>query len=132
MFNRILKNRKGFTLIELIVVLGVLAIIMSISVPKYMSVKEQAKIDADIATLGQIAKLAELYYIQGKITKDEYKDTAGTAISEDFKSALEDYMSDIKFQSNNYKLAEIKLYINNGVATVILGELSFPNTNDKK
>ncbi len=132
MVNRILKNRRGFTLIELIVVLGVLAIIMAISVPKYMDIKEQAKLDADIATLGQIAKLAELYYIQEKISKDEYNNAAGTAISEGLKKAIEDYMPNIKFQSKDYQLADIKLYINNGIATVILDDLSFPNTNDKK
>ncbi len=59
-----LKNKKGFTLIELIVVLAVLAIIMAIAVPKFMGVQEQAKIDADKSTAAMIAKAAELYVIR--------------------------------------------------------------------
>ena len=42
-----LRSKKGFTLIELIVVLAVLAIIMAIAVPRFLGVQETAKIDAD-------------------------------------------------------------------------------------
>ncbi len=59
-----LKNRKGFTLIELIVVLAVLAIIMAIAVPRFMGVRETAAEDSDEATLASIAKLAELEYVR--------------------------------------------------------------------
>lgn len=59
-----LRNKKGFTLIELIVVLAVLAIIMAIAVPRFTGVREQAKIDADMATLASIAKLAEMEYVR--------------------------------------------------------------------
>ncbi len=59
-----LKNRKGFTLIELIVVLAVLAIIMAIAVPRFMGIQDKAKEDADKSTLEMIAKAAELYYVR--------------------------------------------------------------------
>lgn len=59
-----LKNKKGFTLIELIVVLAVLAIIMTIAVPKFIGVQEKAKRDADINSISLIAKAAELAYVQ--------------------------------------------------------------------
>lgn len=59
-----LKNKKGFTLIELIVVLAVLGVIMAIAVPRFTGVQEQAKIDADARTLDMIAKACEIYYIQ--------------------------------------------------------------------
>jgi len=55
-----LKNRKGFTLIELIVVLAVLAIIMAIAIPRFSRVRDDARIDADIATAEQIIKAARL------------------------------------------------------------------------
>ncbi len=57
-----LKNRKGFTLIELIVVLAVLAIIMAIAVPRFMGIQEKAKEDADLRTVEMIEKSAELYF----------------------------------------------------------------------
>lgn len=62
-----LRNKKGFTLIELIVVLAVLAIIMAIAVPRFGGVREQAKIDADMATLASIAKLAEFEYVRQNV-----------------------------------------------------------------
>ena len=61
-----LRNKKGFTLIELIVVLAVLAIIMAIAVPRFLGVQETAKIDADYSTGAMIAKAAELYIAQNE------------------------------------------------------------------
>lgn len=55
-----LKNRKGFTLIELIVVLAVLAIIMAIAVPRFMGVQDEAEDKADISTFQMMLKSAEL------------------------------------------------------------------------
>jgi len=59
-----LKNKKGFTLIELIVVLAVLAIIMAIAVPRFIGVQKDAEAKADLATLEMIEKAAELYFAQ--------------------------------------------------------------------
>ena len=59
-----LKNKKGFTLIELIVVLAVLAVIMAIAVPRFVGVRETAKEDSDKATIDSIKKLAELEYVR--------------------------------------------------------------------
>lgn len=78
-----LKNRKGFTLIELIVVLAVLAVIMAIAVPRFLSVQKEAEIDADQATIDMIAKAAELYYVQ--------TDSNGTGVTID---DLDDYIDD--------------------------------------
>ena len=55
-----LKNKRGFTLIELIVVLAVLAIIMAIAIPKFMGIQAEAKIKGDAATAQQIIKVARL------------------------------------------------------------------------
>jgi type IV pilus assembly protein PilA len=59
-FNR-LKNKKGFTLIELIVVLAVLGIIALIAIPKFLGVQEAARQDADAATVESIEKAGELW-----------------------------------------------------------------------
>ena len=89
-----LKNRKGFTLIELIVVLAVLAIIMAIAVPRFMGVREEAKKDSDAATIASIAKLAELEYVRKNMT--------GTATGYDIKDLVDknfpEYPEDL-FQS---------------------------------
>jgi prepilin-type N-terminal cleavage/methylation domain-containing protein len=73
-------NKKGFTLIELIVVLAVLAIIMAIAVPSFGGVREDARLDSDMATLASIAKLAEFEYVRQDVDSKENKALADPAI----------------------------------------------------
>lgn len=56
-----MKNKKGFTLVELIIVLAVLGIIAAIAVPRFTRVQDQARYDADIATGRTLAKATEMY-----------------------------------------------------------------------
>jgi type IV pilus assembly protein PilA len=65
-----LKSKKGFTLIELIVVLAVLAIIMAIAIPRFTGVQDSAKKKTDASTILTIARAAELYYASEDTTAD--------------------------------------------------------------
>jgi len=52
--RNILKNEKGFTLIEIIAVLILLGILAAVAVPKYMDLTEEAKLKA---AEGQVAEM---------------------------------------------------------------------------
>ncbi|RKQ84720.1 type II secretion system protein [Brockia lithotrophica] len=62
--NRRLRRKDGgFTLLELLAVLVILAVIIAIAVPLIGNIIERSKQEATINTAGQIAEAARLYII---------------------------------------------------------------------
>lgn len=110
-----IKSNKGFTLVELIVVMAVLAIISAIAVPRFLGVQEKAKVDADYATGAMIAKAAELYKAKNQ---EEDSVTASELIDAE-------YMNAIEFKSNGFKSYTSEsvniTFTDNGLAEVVAG-----------
>ncbi len=118
-----LKNRKGFTLIELIVVLAVLAIIAAIAVPRFIGVQKTAKIDADYSSGALIAKSAELYYVKGySFTEIENK------LAEDFPQGI-DFQSP-KLSGKDLGDVDITATSSGGIVVTVDSEQIYPNTGD--
>lgn len=110
-----LKNKKGFTLIELIVVLAVLGIIMAIAVPRFIGVQADAEEKADETTLEMIAKAAELYFVQN---------SNGTAIDTADDLVTQNYLDKIEFKTNKYgnsSGSDLDITYSNGVITIKKG-----------
>lgn len=70
------KKKKGFTLIELIIVLAVMAIIAAIAVPSYNAIKNQSAIKADEQSCETIERVALMLKTQGDLDDDTYTITA--------------------------------------------------------
>ena len=75
-----LKNQKGFTLIEMITVIVVLGIILGIGLPRYAIMQAQAEWDADVATLQNFGKMAEVLYAVDKTAGTPVTDAEGTFV----------------------------------------------------
>ena len=77
MFNFIRKkmDKKGFTLVELLVVIAVLGIIAGIAIPRMSGVTDSFKLKADQQTATNLARLTEIRIQIGAIT------TSGSAVN---------------------------------------------------
>jgi len=64
----LLKNSKGFTLVELLAVIVILGIIAGIAVPSIGHIIENSRIDAHIANAKQIREATRLYVLSENIT----------------------------------------------------------------
>jgi len=56
------SSRKGFTLIELVVVIVILGILAAVAVPKFVDLSDKAKEQACKANRGAIASACTMYY----------------------------------------------------------------------
>lgn len=67
-------NRKGFTLIELIAVVVIMAIIALLATPNIISLLEKGKKEEFVADAKEFVSKATYMYKREKFNKDQYKD----------------------------------------------------------
>jgi type IV pilus assembly protein PilA len=68
--KKMLKNKKGFTLIELMIVVAIIGILAAIAIPNFMSYQCKARQTEAKTALGTLRTLQETYYAQ----EDTYTD----------------------------------------------------------
>lgn len=64
------KKKKGFTLIELIIVIAIIAILAAIAIPNFLGIQRKSKIKADIASAKTIYDATSAAITEGAINPE--------------------------------------------------------------
>ena len=73
--NTIDKNKKGFTLVELIVVIAIIAILAAIAIPAVISIVESASVSSIETEAAEMDNACKTYYLgikSGDISKENF------------------------------------------------------------
>ena len=75
-FSKLKKNKKGYTLTELIVVVAILGILAVIAVPSVMSAIESSKKQADITSMKAMETAVQVCLADGSLTLVQKTDSS--------------------------------------------------------
>lgn len=120
------QKKKGFTLIELIIVIAIMAILAAIAIPNFAKIRTDSKVKADTQTLETIKRV-----VQTKITDDTIApadkdikiswDGSGNMVITDggnnVTSTLKDYFKEVKKPQESGKSSYIITIDANGNIT---------------
>jgi len=107
MQNKMKKTKKGFTLVELMVVLAILGILAAIAIPKYNQVKAQAAVEADINTANTIIHAARMQVLLNDEKETEVTGSGDTLVITDDNVANLKYLEstpNVQSGSGSYTL----------------------------
>lgn len=119
-------NNKGFSLVELIIVIAIMVILVAVLAPQYLRYVEKSRVSSDTQTTVELINVMQVLAADPDVSLDV--DTAGTkytatgatdgkvTLSPDLMDKLEengmmdeDAMKNIKYQSSAYKTAGVKI-----------------------
>ncbi|MEQ8223868.1 MAG: prepilin-type N-terminal cleavage/methylation domain-containing protein [Candidatus Eremiobacterota bacterium] len=61
---RIIKKAKGFTLLEIMIAIGIITVLMSVLIPSFQRARSQAKLAVCIETIKNVATAVETYAME--------------------------------------------------------------------
>jgi len=91
LFKKRMKNQKGFTLVELMVVVVIIGILVAIAVPVYNNITETAKENACEANKRTIQGAANMYYAK----HGSYPDNVGVLAGKGDNGEGDKYLEEI-------------------------------------
>ena len=71
------KNNKGFSLVELIIVIAIMAVLIGLLAPQYLKFVKQSKISADISNAQSLATAVNVAFAAGEIGETTLTGSSG-------------------------------------------------------
>lgn len=118
------KDNKGFTLVELVIVIAILAILVGLLAPQYTKYVEKSRKSADASNMDEMVKAVQVYAADGEKNVPEIKAPGETivlnakvapTVGTNLVNALKEYCPDYV----NMRLKSAK-WKNNPTATITI------------
>jgi len=71
-------NRKGFTLVEIMIVVVIIGLLAAMAIPAFSKVRQQSRLKAVTNNLRQVSTAAQQYFLDKGVTVAAYTDLVGT------------------------------------------------------
>lgn len=74
------KNNKGFSLIELIVVVAIMAVLVGVLAPTYLRYVEKTRLQKDVSAVSEVVQAVKVACAEETVNAEVAKNTAGLSI----------------------------------------------------
>ena len=102
-------NNKGFSLMELIIVVAIMAVLIGVLAPQYLKYVEKSRESADLQAIDTMVSAIEIYAASNEVSGNLSCNTTGelsssTSILDALKDAglVKDAVTEIKLKSEKY------------------------------
>ena len=127
-------NNKGFSLVELIIVIAIMAILIAVLAPQYLRYVEKSRLQSDNSAVGEVANAAKIACANDKVNQSigsgatitiPYGTPAAvTCGNTSLKGELDSAVGDnVVLKSNSYKSTQptINVSVNSDGTVVVTG-----------
>ena len=125
-----MNKKKGFTLVELIIVIAIMAILAAVAIPSFSSIKESANAKADLSNAKTIATAVNALLAEGEVeitknTEIDLSDGSETA------KAIVEYLQTVPKTSDDGSFT-VNIDESERVTVLADGEVVYPEATNKE
>jgi prepilin-type N-terminal cleavage/methylation domain-containing protein len=106
MDRKMIKIKEGFSVVELIIVIGIMAIIATIAIPEFTKWKTKYSIESDVKEIKDFLQQARMKAFTEKIELDVFSDASGKKIC--FKCDSNDSDCTSKYGTGNISCLDLE------------------------